>query len=124
MRNGIVGSLAALLASGGIALGQGYYPGYPPAGYYPAPPAPGWQVQQQMAQQMQMQQQMQYQQHMQYQQQLQMRAAAMQPMPGPALPNYYPVQGQQMTPAQYYPSNVPLYAQPYYPVVRSWGTVD
>lgn len=44
MRNGILVSLTAMVASSGIALGQGYYPGYPPQGYYPPRPAPGWQM--------------------------------------------------------------------------------
>jgi hypothetical protein len=97
MRNGILGSLAALLAGSGIALGQGYYPGYPPAGYYP--PA-AWQ-------------------------QMPMRPVPMQPMPMPmqpmpGRPNLVVGPNGQMMPAPWYPGGVPIYAQPYYPVVRGW----
>ncbi len=138
MRNGILGSLAAMLAGSGIALGQGYYPGYAPPTYYPPQAPPGWQgqmpmqqmSQQQMPQQQMMQPQLPMQpmpmvqrpiQQMPYPMPMPSMITQQQPMMRPVPPGYMVGPNGQLMPQQWYPSGVPIYAQPYYPVVRSWG---
>lgn len=114
MRHGILGSLTALLAGSGIALGQGYYPGYPPPGYYPPPP--GWQMPQQMPMQQMPMQQMPMQPMPMQQMPMQM---PMQPAPMMMRPVNMPAPGVPMIPPQW---NQPRPMVPA-PVVRSWGPV-
>ena len=125
MRKGFLGSLAALLTGGGLALGQGYQ--YPPAGYYPPPAHPGWQMHPMQMQQMQMQQM-----QMQQMQQMPMRPMPMQPMPmhpmmaQPMMGHPMPrpvVPANMVGPGMALPGMPQGYGQPYYPdrpVVRGW----